>query len=879
MSEGNLLSKMDVFGVTAGGRLRRASKMIVEGRLLAMRDLNESKSCFQETLNILRSLSPQRPDVRQSLGEALLELGHLERLRGDSPAAITALLEAESYDAPLSLGDLDFIASQFALTNRDDEPALVIYFDTICRWSNQIKPATIRPVFEILERLCLITATLDEKEAADRLELCRRVIATDSDIPFPYFYRGVHSFLGGNYSAALDEFKLAQARKSAAPELEYYLNFSAGQTARSQGDLPSSAGYFIEAVRRYPQLFPPNYEAGVCLVQLCETNAKSQSAQNTTLDIEANRRSFALKTLQRACILDENSADAWHFLGRAHYLNGDWPEATEAFERSLALDPAPEFYLAHARSLKREGRFAEATASAVKAKEIAPDNLNASRFIAKTAHQNREYPAAIREYEDLFNRAEAAGETDMAALTGLAECQYEQKRYAESIALLSPYRDALPVPLQTVLARCLSLTGDFKGAEESYALLSEQEPANGSHLYYLGTCLAHQEKYEEALDAFSRATECDSHPAGMALQRGYILETLGRTDEAEKAYRLAIEQESAEEPNSEADNRSLTETKNQNQKRTACYRLGLLAMKGKKNDDAIAWLGMAEPNLETLLALAQVHEQSGHPAAADEMYLRAIADHPDNLIPQVQFGCALARRKEWERGISVLREAIKKGDVTPASYYYLGMAYLHTEKYVNALNYLDKLPNSTALNETLCTLCLRAARQAREETQYDLAIQYWQRAIRYGGAEALLKGEIGKAYLAKGVRRAQAGEPLFQWQADILQAEKYVPHEPNLQFAMCVLDLCSARSSECLKRTESVRYLLEPHLQPCADYLIAMALLQQGDNEKAEFLFAELTALSLEKPLPFDPDYPHACLLAEQNKWEEAAKVLYSRMK
>ena len=886
MSDGNLLSRMDVFGVTSGGRLRKASKLLSEGRLVATRDTDEARSRFQESKSLLQTLPIENDAVRTALGEACLELGHLERLKGDAFAAVESLLEAQSHNAALTQGDRDFIATQFALVEREDETAVSIYLDTISRWAKQVKPASIRPVFEILERLCYISSKLSDQEAIDRLVFCQHVLNADDETPFPYFYRGVHFFLGGNYLSAHEEFREAQDRESAAPELGYYLNFSAGQNARQQNDLPGAAGYFIEAVRRYPQLFAPNYEAGVCLVQLCESNAEPEESQKTPTseDIEANRRAFACNALGRACHLDPTSSDAWSYLGRAFYLDQNWAEASEAFEKAVSLDPSPDLYLALARSLKKQEKQAPAIAAARKAVELNPEFGAGNRFIAQAAYESGDMEAAANEYRAILTKAEAAGETDEDSLAGLATCLYDQKQYGEVARLLTPIQDSIPPQTKLILARSLSLEKDFEHAEACYLQLATQEPENGRHYYYLGTCRAHQEKYEEALEAFALAAACKEFPENLPLQKGYVLETLERFPEAEASYRSAIQEseptpdESNEGEDSKPESvpaRPVSEAT----KRIACYRLGMMALKAKRNDDAISWLGMATPNLETLLALAQAHEQGGHPASADEMYLRAIQEHPDNLAPQVRFGCALARRSDWERAIGYLREAIKKGDITEAAYYHLGMAYIHSEKYVNALNYLDKLPRSARLNETLCTLCLRAARQSREEGSLDLAIEYWQRAIRYGGSEVVLKAEIGKAHLALGVRKAQAGEPVFQWQAEMMKAEKYIPQEPNLQFALAVLDLCSARTTDCLRRLESVQYVLEPHLQPCADYLTAMAYLQQGESEKAETIFTHLTALSQRQPLPFDPDYPHACLLAERNKWEEAAKVLYSRVK
>ena len=888
---GSLLSRMDVFGMTAGGRLNKAEKLISEGRKQTSKEVESARNCFQEAKKLLQSDKVESTGVREALGEVCLELGRIERFKGDCSLAVELLIEARTY-VPLSQGDRDFIATRFAHSNRSDELAVSYYLETVVQWANQAKPNDLRPVFEILERLCAIHANLSEEEVANSLVFCILVSNADDEIPFPSFYRGVHFFLLKDYASASAEFKKAQDRQCAAPELGYYLNFAAGQNARQQRDLDGAADFFIEAVRRYPQLFAANYEAGVCLVQLAEAQATAiedrSSGKTEPLETDASRRAFACSALERACRLDETSSDAWFYLGRAHSLDESWIEAGEAFEKAISLAPTPDFYLAHALVLDKQGKLSLSIEAAHKALALDPEYGDANRFIAKTSYQNGDLDASITEYRALIAREELAGKMEEATLSGLANCLYDRKRYSEVISLLESVKETIPSRIQLLLARSLSLEGDFKAAEDSYLRLATMEPEHGNHFYYLGTCRAHQKKYEEALEAFAQAEGCGDFPAQLPLQRGYVLETLGRFQEAQEAYRQIAPQQlasAAGEPafdngapmrdNVEAKSNSISESS----RKTASYRLGIMAMKEKRNEEAILWLEMSEPNLETLLALAQAQEMSGHLDVADEMYLRAISENPENLAPQVQFGCALARRKDWERAIPYLKEAIKKGDITEAAYYHLGMAYLHAEKYVNALSYLDKLPISAGLNETLCTLSLRAARQSREEGKYDLAIQYWQRAIRYGGSEVILKAEIGKAHLALGVRRALAGEPVFQWQTDIQKAEKYIPQEPNLQFALAVLDLCSARTKECLKRLESVQYVLEPHLQPCADYLTAMALLQQGDNEQAERIFSRLTALSQTQPLPFDPDYPHACLLAEQNKWEEAAKVLYSRIK
>jgi predicted Zn-dependent protease len=66
--------------------------------------------------------------------------------------------------------------------------------------------------------------------------------------------------------------------------------------------------------------------------------ARAQLAEGMTV-LDQGRPADAVTVLARAVEADPNQAQAWYYLGRAHWRHGSTAEAQGAIKRCLALDP------------------------------------------------------------------------------------------------------------------------------------------------------------------------------------------------------------------------------------------------------------------------------------------------------------------------------------------------------------------------------------------------------------------------------------------------------------------------------------------------------------------------------------------------------------
>jgi serine/threonine protein kinase/Flp pilus assembly protein TadD len=282
------------------------------------------------------------------------------------------------------------------------------------------------------------------------------------------------------------------ARLTSAPSIspEAYDAYLEGRylwNQRGERNLTKAPEYFRRAIEREPT-FVAAYAALADAYHILGNNGYRRPKEIFPL-----AKAAALKALD----LDMNSAEAHTALGGA-LADYDWDWAGAEREYKFALALSPNYALAHHRYgnlLKYMGRFDEAIAEALRARQLDP----------------------------LAPRAR----------TNLAWLLYFQQRYDEASRVL---QDALAIePNQSWTHQLLGLTYSMKGMQaQTVREMQEAEKTSDEahHLAYLGLAYANLGRRTLALDALSRLTDLSKKQWVVPTLVALLYSRLGSADQA-----------------------------------------------------------------------------------------------------------------------------------------------------------------------------------------------------------------------------------------------------------------------------------------------------------------------------------------------------------
>lgn len=212
----------------------------------------------------------------------------------------------------------------------------------------------------------------------------------------------------------------------------------------------------------------------------------------------------AIDCLQRAVSLQPNYSDAWCSLGNQLILAGDSAGSIKALQRHLATSTRhPD--LVKAAELLQQGKLAQAEPLMREVLKQNPADVSAMRLLADIGIK-------VSHLEDAINLLERCLE--------LAP-DYHLARNNFAVALLR--RNQLSDALAQV------------------EILLEVDPKNPNYLLLKGAVLVRMGEHLPALDIFETVLINYPLQAQPQLNFGHTLKTVGRLDEAIKAYRKAIE--------------------------------------------------------------------------------------------------------------------------------------------------------------------------------------------------------------------------------------------------------------------------------------------------------------------------------------------------
>jgi len=318
-----------------------------------------------------------------------------------------------------------------------------------------------------------------------------------------------HVVFGGAYrdtgyaEDAIREFRRALVLDPNAPHVHMFL----GLTLMEQnygGATPEIENEFAEEIRRYPDDYFGNYSMGVVQTQLGQIAESNQH-------------------LQIASKAQPTSPDPWLNLGLNAFKSNDYATAKQYLLKSVELTGKEEErnnfqirrgYIALGRILISEGKRDEAEQYLTKAKALAAKSMELSSDVIRSAMSEsgqKSAPGVVpnvappRDPNNDVSQSTIVAPTDASALTD---------------AQLSP------AELNELQVREKELSVVLSTTHNDW-----------------GTAKARQKDYESALAHFHEAEKWDDSTLGLMRNMGLAALKLGNSEEAVRAFQVAVEKD------------------------------------------------------------------------------------------------------------------------------------------------------------------------------------------------------------------------------------------------------------------------------------------------------------------------------------------------
>ena len=264
----------------------------------------------------------------------------------------------------------------------------------------------------------------------------------------------------------------------------------------------------------------------------------------TGSDRAANIPEFVPIPASSIAQIKEQFLDAYSFLraGMANERTGNYPQAVRIYERGLAVEPDNvELLNAVGFSLFQQGKSDEAIESLEKAIALDPQHAKAHNNIALASIDLGELEVAEAHYrESLAIEPQAAIYNDLGFVLERQEMFDEAAEQYGKAVELDPTSSAARYNLGASLARA----GAFEEAAKHLRIAIEAKPDTRAHTG-LGFVLARLGLIDEATTQLQLAIAADPKNAAAYDQLTSIQIGRGQLAEAEKTYRLLIENQSS----------------------------------------------------------------------------------------------------------------------------------------------------------------------------------------------------------------------------------------------------------------------------------------------------------------------------------------------
>ncbi len=275
----------------------------------------------------------------------------------------------------------------------------------------------------------------------------------------------------------------------------------------------------------------------------------------------------------KALLLDPGNGSVHHNYGVLLERQGRYPEAVSHFRRSLELQPDfPEAYINLGNALDELGKPEEALDLYLEAVRRLPDNADAFYNLGYVLNRLGRFAEAVENFDRVLGLQDsdaAAWNGKGYALAGLKEYDKALIAYSQALDLepengnywynqgltysamqnrpeaLTCYSRAVECDSELVEAwlERINLLVELKyhvEAAEALVKVSSLVPESPEPPFYKGMLFSHQGRFEDALTMMDQALEKDDHCLHALNNKGNILLSLGRLEEAEACFQSLL---------------------------------------------------------------------------------------------------------------------------------------------------------------------------------------------------------------------------------------------------------------------------------------------------------------------------------------------------
>jgi tetratricopeptide (TPR) repeat protein len=186
---------------------------------------------------------------------------------------------------------------------------------------------------------------------------------------------------------------------------------------------------------------------------------------------------LAVAQLNAAIAIRGGWADAYLALGNAHFQNGKYPEAIDAYEKAIAdAQGMGSAYLGLGKALHKTGNLKAARDALRKAAELIPDLREAYRILADIEYALGNHDGALAALDRMRNLSPE----DVSVYLHCGKLTYEMKRFTQARSFLGQ-----AVSMKPTLSEAHLLLGNiacerrlYRAGQESYKLAVAGDMAN-----------------------------------------------------------------------------------------------------------------------------------------------------------------------------------------------------------------------------------------------------------------------------------------------------------------------------------------------------------------------------------------------------------------
>ncbi|MEK6281010.1 MAG: tetratricopeptide repeat protein [Acidobacteriota bacterium] len=286
-----------------------------------------------------------------------------------------------------------------------------------------------------------------------------------------------------------------------------------------RNDLNSAIRNFNEAVKRDPTMYGAWQDLGLLFVR-------------------ANRWSDAAETFAELARKQSNSVEAAYFHALSLYNLGKVTEAESEVRRALRLDVgAVEAHTLLGIILASRGKANSEAADALsQAIALNPNSFDAQFYFGRVQYAMKDYAGAAKSLRAAVNLKPLHAEARFFLGTSLEAAGDSQAAMVEYQKLAESDRNSAIGELG--LGALLVKQGKLEEAVTALKRAISLDPKSFEGYWALGRALALGERFQEAVEAFTTAVTLAPERADAHYQLGLALKRLGRTDEANREFKI-----------------------------------------------------------------------------------------------------------------------------------------------------------------------------------------------------------------------------------------------------------------------------------------------------------------------------------------------------